>query len=175
MRTRRIMRGIGIVLPVFSSLFGCATYKPDYSSFQAEAKTRHVPVLIYNTSWNDPQGGGRLAVWIANLQEKAIDSIRLSVAPCGAKGTAYDATPLILGGPFLGKTAYVSLPSWPIDAHYYPAAGTVYADQAISSGHMLIQAVTITYADGEAVTYDNTRVAELLTKNIANYCAVGTY
>jgi hypothetical protein len=163
-----------IAVLFFSSLSACATYKPDYSSFLNQAKTRQVPILIYNTSWNDPRGGGRLAVWIANLQNKVIDSIELAVAPCGAKGSVGRVTPLILGGPFYGNMSYVSLPSWPIDAHYYPAAGTEYADLAISSGHMLIQAVTIRYANGEHVTYDD-QIAQLLTKNITNYCTNVTF
>ncbi|HVA55742.1 MAG TPA: hypothetical protein VNI53_08135 [Gammaproteobacteria bacterium] len=151
-------------------LAACSVYGPDYSSFLNEAHSRNVPILIYKTSWNDPRGGGRLAVWVANLQDKRIDSIQLQVAPCGAKGDVQDATPLVLGGPFFGHTAYVSLPSWPIDAHYYPGAGLVYADQAVSSGHMIIKSVLISYADGKQDNYDD-NVAELLTKNISNYCA----
>lgn len=161
--------GIAILGLITVSFAACSAYGPDYSSFLSEAHNRHVPILIYMTSWNDPNGGGRLAVWIANLQEKRIDSIQLQVATCGAKGDVQDTTPLVLGGPFYGHTAYVSLPSWPVDAHYYPGAGLVYADKAINSGHMVIKSVLISYADGKQDNY-NANVAELLTKNISNYC-----
>ncbi|MHB8405289.1 MAG: hypothetical protein ACYDCJ_07695 [Gammaproteobacteria bacterium] len=159
-----------LVVPLAINLFGCAVYKPDYSSFIQEANNRHAPLLIYNTSWNDPQGGGgRLAVWVANNQDKQIDSIELTVAACGAKGAAEDSEPLVLGGPFYGHTKYVSLPSWPIDARYYPGAGYVYADAAKSSGHMVIQSIKITYSDSKQEIY-NKDVDQLLTKNISNYC-----
>lgn len=161
---------LGIAVPLSVSLFGCATSAPDYSSFVQEASSRHVPLLIYNTSWNDPHGGGgRLAVWVANDQDKTIDSIELTVAVCGAKGAAEYSTPLVLGGPFYGHTKSVSLPSWPIDARFYPGAGYVYKDAALSSGHMLIQSIKITYSDGKQEIYDKD-VNQLLTKNISNYC-----
>lgn len=159
-----------LVVPLAVSLFGCATYMPDYSSLIQEAKGRHSPLLIYNTSWNDPrEGGGRLAVWIANNQDKQIDSIVLTVAPCGAKGAAQESEPLVLGGPFYGHTNYVSLPSWPIDARFYPGTGYVYEDEAIHSGHMVIQSIKITYSDGKEEVHKKD-VNQLLTKNISNFC-----
>lgn len=152
-------------------LLGCAAYAPDYSAFIHDANSRHVPLLIYNTSWNDPKwGGGRLAVWLDNKQDKTINSIELTVAVCGIKGTAGGSTPLILGGPFFGNTDYVSLPSWPIDIRNYTEAGYGYRGAAISSGHMVIQSVKIVYADGQQDIYDEKDVDQLLTKNISNYC-----
>ncbi|MGH8402276.1 MAG: hypothetical protein ACRESO_02555 [Gammaproteobacteria bacterium] len=164
-------RLFGILLVSLSmNLFGCAAYQPNYSSFIQEANGRHVPILIYNTSWNDPHGGGgRLAVWVVNNQDKRIDSIKLTVAACGAKGAAEDSTPLVLGGPFDGHANSVSLPSWPIDARFYPGAGYVYKDAAVSSGHMLIQSIKIAYSDGTQEIY-NKDVDQLLTKNISNFC-----
>lgn len=163
-----LFRLLVVLLPIIS--FGCATYQPNYSSFIQEANRRHVPILIYNTSWNDPHGGGgRLAVWVENNQDKRIDFIELTVAECGAKGAAEYSIPLVLGGPFYGHTKSVSLPSWPIDAHYYPGAGYVYAKAAISSGHLLIQSIKISYSDGKQDIYKQD-VNQLLTENISNYC-----
>ena len=132
-----------------------------------------MPVLIYNTSWNDPGQSGetRLAVWVANNQDRQIDHIRLGVAACGAKGSIIDPAPLLLGGPFYGHHDYVSLPSWPVDAHYFPVGGTSYANGVVSSEHMIIQSIEITYADDTRQTYDGD-VAQLLTSNISNFCPV---
>ena len=169
MNAQMYLLGIAVVA-LTMPLFGCAVNAPDYSAFIQEANSRHVPLMIYNTSWNDPRdGGGRLAVWIANNQDKQIDSIVLTVAPCGAKGTAGDSEPLVLGGPFYGHTNYVSLPSWPIDARFYPGAGYVYKDEAIHSGHMIIQSIKITYSDGKEEVHKKD-VNQLLTKNISNFC-----
>lgn len=170
MNAWKYLSGVLVVLLAIN-LFGCATYQPNYSSFIQEADRRHVPLLIYNTSWNDPHGGGgRLAVWVANNQDKRIDSIELTVAACGAKGAAEYSTPLVLGGPFYGHTKSVSLPSWPIDARYYPSAGYIYEEAAISSGHLLIQSIKISYSNGKQDIYKQD-VDQLLTKNISNYCS----
>jgi len=169
--TNYAMRPLIVMLGSLAVLLSaCTAVKPDYSSYLGEAQNKHVPILIYKTSWNDPSGGGRLAVWIANLQDKRIDSIELQVAPCGGKGDVQNTTPLILGGPFYGHTSYVSLPSWPVDAHYFHNAGPVYGTNAVSSRHMIIKSVLISYADGKQDNY-NANVAELLSKNISNYCA----
>lgn len=157
-----------VALPV--SLFGCAAYTPDYSAFIQEASSRHVPLLIYNTSWNDPKdGGGRLAVWVANNQDKTIDSIELTVAVCGAKGSANNPTALILGGPFVGQTNYISLPSWPIDVRSYSGSDAGNKEATGSPGHLIIQSIKISYADGKQGIYDKD-LGQLLTKNISNYC-----
>lgn len=151
-------------------LYGCATGKPDYSSLVQQTNKKNAPFLIYNTSWNSPHGStSRLTVWVANNLDKQINSIELTVAGCGAKGAVGDSYPLILGGPFYGDTKYVSLPSWPIEARNYPSAGYVYIDEAKTSGHMIIRAVKVTYADGKQVTYSKD-INQVLTKNISNFC-----
>lgn len=35
-------------------LAGCWNAKQEYAEFMAEGKARNVPLLIYDTSWNDP-------------------------------------------------------------------------------------------------------------------------
>lgn len=170
MNARKYLLGIAVAV-LSMHLFGCAANAPDYSAFIQDANSRHVPILIYNTSWNDPHdGGGRLAVWVANNQDKQIDSIELTVAVCGIKGSAGGPTPLILGGPFFGNANYVSLPSWPIDIRSYTGAGYGYQGPAISSGHMVIQSIKIVYSDGQQEIYGEKNVDQLLTKNISNYC-----
>lgn len=162
------MGALVVATPV--SLFGCVAYTPDYSAFIQEASGRHVPLLIYNTSWNDPKdGGGRLAVWVANNQDKTIESIELTVAVCGAKGAANKPTLLILGGPFVGQINYISLPSWPIDVRSYSGSDASNEEATRSPGHLLIQSIKISYANGKYEIYDKD-VGQLLTKNISNYC-----
>ena len=158
----------------FIDLYGCATGKPDYSTLVQQTNNKKAPLLIYNTSWNSPYGGTkRLAVWVANNLNKQINSIELTVAECGSKGAMGDSYPLILGGPFYGNTKYVSLPSWPIEARNYPSAGYVYVEDAKTSGHMVIQAVKITYADSKQVIYSKD-VDQILTKNISNFCPINS-
>ena len=169
-----LLRILGIIVSI--NLFGCATHVPDYSLFIQEANSRYVPILIYNTSWNNPKGGGgRLAIWVANVQDKTIQSIDLAVAVCGAKGSAGDPMPLILGGPFVGQTNYVSLPSWPIDIRSYTGTDDSNKEATQSPGHMLIQSIKIVYSDGAQETYDKMDLDQLLTKNISNYCTTNIY
>ncbi len=163
-----------LVFTLSIDLYGCATGTPDYSSLVQQTNKKNTPLLIYNTSWNSPHSGtNRLAVWVANNLDKQINSIELTVAGCGPKGAVGDSYPLILGGPFYGNTQYVSLPSWPIEARNYPSAGYVYVEDAKTSGHMVIQSVEITYADGTQLEYSK-NIDQILAKNITNFCPIDT-
>jgi len=151
-------------------LTSCVNVKQQSSKLMAEGKARNVPLLIYDTSWNDPHAlyNTRMVVGLLNPNDMQINSVTLRMANCGSKGITDYTQLLNLGGPFLPGTFYVIHPSWPVQ---YPSSISREAAEAAAktSSHMVIKGVEIIDNNGRKYIYSKD-VSKLLTSNISNFC-----
>ena len=111
-----------------------------------------------------------MEVGVAAFDDKQINVIVFGLDTCGTKGTLIKENPLILGGPFRKGGVYDVYPSWPLDYADLDAWGTVDPVTGLaSSGHLVIETVTLEYSDGSRQVYDKD-LASLLAKGISNFC-----
>jgi hypothetical protein len=168
-RTVRLLFWAGLTL----AAYGCAgsgVYRPDGNAILAEGKSRNVPLFIYHTSWNSQRfDGGKMMVGLVSFDDRPIESILLSVSPCGNKGEVLAPKSLVIGGPFKRGLIYATFPAWPFnyaDTWHVPDP----AEYSTTTDHLMIKAVTIEYEDGTREVHDKD-VAQLLDKSISNFCS----
>lgn len=153
------------------SCAGPGVARPDSAAVLAEGKARAVPIYIYSVSWSSPNfGGGRMQVGVADIDEKDIDAIELGVSTCGIKGEVLKPKPLFLSGPFLDGRVYASFPSLPIDYADFSTGTTDIAQTAVTSGHIVINSITLYYADGSKQVYDKD-LKRFMADGISNFCS----
>ena len=135
------------------------------------------PLLISDTSWNDPRGrtwhvnttvaGGpredERFVAFTNTQDKDIAEIRLHVSYCGTKGSKQDAGWMKLKGPFAAHGSFKAKPSLPSGGSIRESFGIPVAD------HMLITEVVVEDSDGSLYQYASD-VGKVLSASISNFC-----
>ncbi len=153
-------------------LAGCAT-EPDYTSLQTEGTARQVPLLIYDTSWNNPRGGwgnrmggpvppGQFFVELMDTQPQEITTVMVYVARCGAKASKYFGSWLMLQGPFAAGKGSKVVP--------VPIGESVEALLPWNQvNHLLITEVRVQDAAGKTYDY-KTDVANVLGPAISNFC-----
>ena len=153
-----------------SMLTGCLNVKQQSSELMTEGKARNVPLLIYDTSWNDPHAlyNTRMAVGLLNPSDEKINSVTLRMANCGSKGITEYTQALNLGGPFLPGKFYVIHPSWLVQYSQWISREATEA-AAKTSSHMVIKGVEIIDNNDKKYIY-NKDVSKLLTSNISNFC-----
>lgn len=159
-----------LCLAVLCALNGCWNAKQEYSQDLAEGKARNVPLLIYDTSWNNPHAlyNTRMVVGLLNTGSKTLNSVILLMTTCGSKGVTDYTYTLNLGGPFSPDRAYLIYPSWPI--HYSQWISHERAEaEAKTADHMVITGIAIIDANGVKTTYTK-GVSKMLTSNISNFC-----
>lgn len=161
---------IGLCLGVVIALTACASTGPSSNELLAEGTTRNVPVLIYNTSWNDASrtdvGTGYLTVGLVNTGSTPIAAVTLYVASCPMQANVPNTHEVTLGGPFVSGKAYVTRYAVPPSARQIGHGPIGWAVRPL-----VIQAIGVTDANGRQTTYrDN--VAQMLTPDISNYCQV---
>ena len=155
-------------------LASCAS-APDYAAMQAEGAARQVPVLINDTSWNDPHGWprqpvdvvpapGSVFVEILNTHSQVIQSIAMRVRDCGAKGSMGFTHSLTLTGPFEPGKSYRALP---YASGVHNSSDLLPWDQL---NHMVFIEVKVLDVDGKVYDYGD-EVKKVLTSNIANFCS----
>jgi hypothetical protein len=170
---KRISALFGLSTAAF--LAGCATTSPDYAAIQAEGTARQVPLIIHDTSWNNPRGRwnnrhmgqpvppGWFYMGLMNTHAQDIKTVMVYVARCGAKAARYDGNWLMLKGPFTQDKDYTVIPV-PIG---------IDVDDLLpwnQVNHLLIDEVRVEDTDGK--TYDYTSdVGKVLAPGISNYCA----
>ncbi|HKT31302.1 MAG TPA: hypothetical protein VJS89_02265 [Gammaproteobacteria bacterium] len=141
-------------------LCGCAT-TPNTAALEAEGAARHVPVLIYYTSWSSPfVTTNRMEVQLINTQDKDIASIRFLLANCERLRDLSAIKSFTLKGPFLPVRSYTAYPALPNGFVPYalPYRGVIVEIKVISS-------------DGMEREYLGKGVAQLLGKNVVNSCS----
>lgn len=152
---------------------GCASPIPDYAPLFAEGQAKQAPVLIYDTTWNDPnvdKTAPGLAIWLLDIQGDTVKSIKLKLAECGFKGTEDPFASISFLGPFTVGDAYIATLKWHGDATKYRDTWRAHSPEFHFSAHLVIQSIEITYADGRHDLYDRTDMTRLLSRRIANYC-----
>ena len=159
-----------LCLALTAMLGGCWNAKQEYAKYMAEGKARNVPLLIYDTSWNDPHAlyNTHMAVGLLNTGDKQLNSVVLLMNGCGSKGVTDYTYPLNLSGPFLPGKAYIVYPSWPVQYSQWISREQAEAE-AKTSSHMVITGIEITDGDGVKSIY-NKDVLKMLTANISNFC-----
>lgn len=136
----------------------------------AEGKSRQVPLLIYDTSWNnprefptwrmgDPIPPDALHLALVNTGDKSVDAVWLHVAHCNTQGDTELDTWLKFEGPFLPGQAYADARAVAPDMNYL-RVGT--------SAHLMILAARLEGAAGDQEFRDD--VPKLLTKGVSNFC-----
>lgn len=156
---------------------GCSTGPMNVSDKQIlNAKSQHIPVVIYGTSFNNPdnaQGYNRLRVQFLVTADQPLTSLTLFVRGCGGAG-AEEIGPVValtLKGPFQSNTAYISHPT-------VSYRNSVMLD-ATHSWHLIIKGVEVVEADGSSYIYardvGKKDISKVLTSKIANYCATELY
>lgn len=168
MNTKLLRIMMVMALPV--TLAGCWNANRSYNELMAQGQQRNVPLMIYNTSWNDASrtdmGTGYLTVGLVNTGSTQIASVTLYVASCPLQANAPNTHEVTLSGPFLSGKAYVTQYAVPSSARQIGHGPIGWAVRPL-----VIQAIGVTDASGRQTTYrDN--VAQMLTPNISNYCQV---
>ena len=156
--------GICLATFVTLALHGCWNGKAQFDAFLQEGQARHVPLIIYDISSNDPHHlyPETFAVALLNTEDQDIASVKLVMATCGIKAAATNPQTIDLGGPFKPHTAAIlSLLSDPDQNGHQ--------DRLLAS-HMLITAITVEDATGTK-TFNEKEVTALLDAKIANFCA----
>lgn len=155
-------------------LCSCAS-EPDYAALQAEGTSRQVPVLIYDTSWNNPRGWsnramdqavapGSVFVEILNTHQQQIAMISMYFLACGAKGSVGAGDRIFLRGPFEPGKNYKVTPQ-------LAGVGGVGVLQPWNQvNHMVFAEVKVQDSDGNTYEY-GADVKKVLAANIANYCS----
>jgi hypothetical protein len=164
--TQRLAR-IAAAWLVFSLCTACAT---GTTNLLAEGKTRQVPVLIYDTAWNnpyefptwrmgDPIPKDELHIALVNTGDQAMATVWLHVAHCNSQGNTELDHWLRFDGPFqpgqVDDDARATLD--PDDS--YLRLGT--------STHLVILSIRVDDAGGTHEFHD---VGKLLTSGISNFC-----
>lgn len=177
---KSMLRIRGWIYVVFFGLIlgGCVTTDSVVSGLITEGNGRHVPILIYDTYWNDPYQwstrhrgdplpGDFLYIEFVNANKQPISSIELYVQQCGTRGAVSLGGWLRFTGPFSPRRNYKIIPSYSslsegTGLHSFGGIGR--------PEHLIIKSVTVYDANGDIHKYyDN--VSLLLSKNIANFCA----
>lgn len=159
-------------------LAGCVTSSSVVSKLISEGDARHVPILIYDTYWNNPyQWSTRhagdplprdfLYIEFVNAGEQPISSIELYVQQCSARGAVSLGGWLRFTGVFLPGQGYKANPSNPS----IPRGTSLSEFSSISRPeHLIIRSIKVCNALGNTHEY-NDDVSPLLSKNISNFCA----
>ncbi len=162
-----------ITLPVV--LYACMNVKENYSALMTDGKARNVPLLIYDTSWNNPHVlyGTRMEVSLIITGDEKINSVMLQTASCGSKGSVGRMRLLNLDGPFIPGKAYTIYPTWPVQYSQWISHEQSVVNAKYSS-HIVIKAVVVNFNTRNQTIYDK-NVSQIITSNISNYCANTTY
>lgn len=165
---------------VFSSLIlgGCVTANSTVSGLITEGNARHVPILIYDTYWNnpyqwstrhagDPLPGDFLYIEFVNANKQPISSIELYVQQCGTRGAVSPGGWLRFTGPFSPRRSYKVIPS---DSSLSEGAGLHGFGSIGRPEHLIIKSAMVYDANGDMHKYYD-HISLLLSKNIANFCA----
>lgn len=161
-------------------LCGCISMKSDVSELQMEGSSRHVPLLIYSTSWNFngyPYGVTApipMRVALINTGSSQIASIRLTlggiIGLCGSDifvpRFKVGINSVTVDGPFLLGHPYEVNLAWPILRKRN--AASIQSVLGCTSTHLVIEAVSITDETGKEIVYSGRSVSKLLTSNISN-------
>jgi len=158
---------VAIASLLLSLCAGCVT---DDSALLREGASRQVPVLIYDTSWNDPREApswrmgdpvpkDALHMGLVETGDRPVDTLWLHVAHCTAQGAPVLDTWLKFEGPFQPGQVYADARAvgWLPD---YLRVG--------ASMHLVILAVRIEDASGTQEFRDD--VDKLLTHGVSNFC-----
>lgn len=162
---------------VAACLSGCSTGPVNVSDRQIlSAKSQHIPVIIYGTSFNNPdsaQGDNRLSVQFLVTADQPVSTLTLFVRECSLNGPE-ERGPVValnLKGPFQANTAYISYPT--------VLYGNGVMLDANRSWHLIIKGVQVVEADGSSYVYardvGKKDISKVLTPKIANYCATNLY
>lgn len=175
MSDRQAWNAASPVFVLVMILTGCAT-QTDVASIKAEGSARHVPLMIYDTSWNNPypmqtlsRGGvigsnpsGSAYVQFVNTQDRPIEQVLLTLSECEFKGDSGSAGVVLLRGPFQpGENYRVT--------HTQSGAVNLVTDVPLGIAHMKITVIKIIEAGGVAKEYTND-VSSLFSANISNFC-----
>lgn len=172
MHARTLKVVVGLALPV--ALAGCWNATRQYNKYVALGQQRSVPLVIYNTSWNDVNGvsGNKLIVSLVPTGNTPIASVGLKLGTCSWAGGIPDSFRVSLAGPFVPGRSYLS--------PYIAPAGTNFLGTragprqfGLMVRRFVIQGVTVTEANGSVLAYRE-NVAELLAPTLANYCPLST-
>jgi|HubBroStandDraft_5_1064220.scaffolds.fasta_scaffold78781_2 hypothetical protein len=155
-------------------LYSCAS-EPDYAALQAEGAARQVPVLIYDTSWNNPRGWsnramdqavapGSVFVEILNTHPQQIAMISMYILACGTKGSVTAGARIFLQGPFEPGKSYKVAPQ------LTSMSGMGALQPWNQVNHMVFAEVKVQDSDGKTFDYA-ADVKQVLSANIANYCS----
>jgi hypothetical protein len=154
----------------FMALSLCAACATGSSAFMTEGKSRQVPVLIYDTSWNnpyefptwrmgDPIPPDALHLALANTGDETVDTVWLHVAHCNTRGDTELDGWLRFDGPFQPGQTYADARAVDADMNYLRIG---------SSMHLVILGARLDGAAGKQEFPDD--VAKLLTSGISNFC-----
>lgn len=159
-----------LLLTVPLMLSGCWNARQEYVKDLALGQARHVPLIIYGTSWNDPHTMFASPMWVGflNTGDNRITSVTFYVSDCGAKGINSHVTWLKLTGQFVPNKAYVLFPKWRVQYSQWISRDRAEA-AAKASPHLVIRTVTLGYSDGRNVSY-NKDVSQLFAAGISNFC-----
>ena len=175
MSGRRAWKAASSLLLLASGLAGCAT-QSDVASIKAEGNARHVPLMIYDTSWNNPypmqtfsrgsvigsNPSGSAYVQLVNTQDRPIEQVLLTLSECEFKGDSGSAGLVLLRGPFQPGDNYRV-------THTQSGAVNLVTEIPLGIAHMKITAIKIIEADGVAKEYTDD-VSSLFSANISNFC-----
>lgn len=146
------------------SLSGCWNGRSQFREFMDEGHARHVPLIVYDISANDPHHlyPEPFAIGFLNTQDQEIASVTLGIATCGIKAAAENPRTISLGGPFEPHASFVISPVGPADS-----SGEQYR---MTSSHILITSIVVVDASGTR-KFEGKDVAAFLDARIANFCA----
>jgi hypothetical protein len=161
-------------------LSACASDAQRQEFYLADGQQRHVPLLIYATSWNYHGSSYGITapipmeVSLINTQKLTIRSVTLTVGGiidlCGPNLSIArfetEVNPVELGGPILPSQVYQAQPAWPNPDQN--SAATMPTIRGCTTHHLVIDAVSIVDEAGVETVYRGRDVKKLLTSNISN-------
>lgn len=163
-------RALQTVATAWLMLSLCAACATGASALMAEGKSRQVPVLIYDTSWNnpyefptwrmgDPIPPDALHLALLNTGDKTVDTVWLHVAHCNTRGDTELDGWLRFDGPFQPGQTYADARAVDADMNYLRIGASM---------HLVILGARL---DGAAGKQDfQGDVAKLLASGISNFC-----
>jgi hypothetical protein len=148
----------------------CAACATGATNLLAKGRTRQVPVLIYDTAWNnpyefptwrmgDPIPKDELHIAVTNTGDQAIATVWLHVAHCNSQGNTELDHWLRFDGPFQPGQSYNDARATLDPDDSYLRLGT--------STHLVILSIRVDDAGGAHEFHD---VGKLLTSGISNFC-----
>jgi hypothetical protein len=159
------------IIATWLALSLCAACTTSTAKFMTEGRSRQVPVLIYDTAWNnpreypswrmgDPVPKDALHIALVNTGDQDIATVWLHVAHCNPQGVPESDSWLKFDGPFQPGQSYNDVRATLDPNESYLRYGLLI--------HLTILSVRVDDAGGTHEFHDD--VTKVLTSGVSNFC-----